>query len=110
MVDPDESTSSSASLGTPPGDGDSNWEYRPIGAPAPRSNDISADINEDFILPSRTRNRRQAHAVAINNLYDLSGYYAAFATNLVPKDHLYRDQLPDEPKNWKQMLKHPHMH
>ena len=109
VVDSDESTSSSASSSGIP-HRDSNWEYRPIGAPAPRFNDISADVNEDLILPSRTRDRRQAHAVAINSLHDLSGYHAAFATNLVPKDHLHRDQLPDEPKNWKQMLKHPHMH
>ena len=28
---------------------------------------------------------------------------------LYQKNHLHRDRLPKEPKNWKQMLKHPHM-
>ena len=61
-------------------------------------------------LPSRTKNRRQAHAATVNNLCDVLGYHATFATELVPKDQLHRDKLPDEPKNWKQVLKHPHRH
>ena len=91
------------------GSGERPWAYRPLGAPAPRSSEISADVDENLILPGRTRNRRQAHAAVVNNLDQHSGYHAAFATNLVPRSHLHRDRLTEEPKNWKQMLKHPHM-
>ena len=110
---PSESTESSGvNTPTPSGSsGNDGWEYRPIGVPAPRSTDISADLNQSLILPSRTRNRQQAHATAISNLADLSGYHAAFAIDLAPKlppKQLHRDNLPEEPKNWRQLLRHPH--
>ena len=87
--------------------GERPWEYRPVGASAPRSIEISANMDENLILPTRTRNRRQAHAAIINHLNQYAGYHAAFAINPVPKDHLHRDRLPEEPKSWKQMLKTP---
>ena len=37
--------------------GERPWEYRLVGAPAPRSIEISADLNENSVLPNRTRNR-----------------------------------------------------
>ena len=88
--------------------GERPWEYRPVGAAAPRSTKISANLNEDNVLPNRTRNRQHAHAVAISQLPSLAGYHAAFATNPVPRIGLHRDRLTEEPKNWKAMLKHPH--
>ncbi len=103
-------TSTAPSTTTPAGNGeDGNWEYRPVGARAPRSQEISAELSEDSILPTRTRNRRQAHAAVLINLDTLSGYHAAFATDhMATRDHLHRDKLLEEPKYWKQMLKHPH--
>ena len=81
--------------------GEKSWEYRPVGAPAPRSIEISADLDPNNALPTRTRNRRQAHAAILNKLDHLAGYHAAFATKLAPKSQIHRDQLPEEPKNWK---------
>ena len=73
----------------------------------PRSIEISADVDQNLVLPNRTRNRRQAHAAIVNHLDQHTGYHAAFATNIVPKSSLHRDRLPEEPKNWKQMLNYP---
>ena len=86
------------------------WEYRLIGPTAPRATDISANLDDALILPTRTRNRQHAHAVALDTVDHYSGYHSAFATNLPPKlkNMQHRDSLPEEPKNWKSMLKHPH--
>ena len=89
--------------------GERRWEYRLVGAPAPRSTEISADVDENLVLPTRTRNRRQAHAAVLSHLNQHVGYHAAFANNPVPKKRLHRDEFPEEPKSWKHMLKHPHM-
>ena len=91
------------------GSGETPLENRPVGAPAPRSNENSADVDPNSVLASRTRNRRQAHAAILNHLEQHAGYHAAFATNTAPRSQLHRDRLLEEPKNWKQMMKHPHM-
>ena len=90
--------------------GERQWEYRPVGAPAPRAAEISADLNDTLIMPTRTRNRQHAHAVALDNIDQHSGYHSAFATNPILKSKIlqHRDNLPEEPKNWKSMLKHPY--
>ena len=103
------SSSSSSSAETPARGRGANWEYQPIESAALRSTGISAGFDENLILPTRTRHRREAHAVAITNLDHLSGYHTAFATDTpTTKDRLHRDQLPEEPKHWKLVLKHPH--
>ena len=86
------------------------WEYRLIGPTAPRATDISANLDDALILPTRTRNRQHAHAVALDTVDHYSGYHSAFATNLPPKlkNMQHRDSLPEEPKNWKSMLKYPY--
>ena len=86
-----------------------SWEYQSASIPAPRTTDISADMSESLILPSRTRNRRQAHAVNLMQIPQLSGFHAAFNADLttdIKRSH--RDGLPPEPKNWTQLLRHPH--
>lgn len=109
--DATHTTSSSTSTSETQGrDGeDGNWEYRPIGAAAPHSQEVSVNFNEGHILPKRTRNRREAHAAALTSLDCLSGHHAAYAPDHITiMDHLHRDKLPKEPKHWKEMLKHPH--
>ena len=81
---------------------------------APRANEISAKPFADLILPEGSkRARRQAHAAVLANLSTLSGYYAGFATGLVKdinqtrSSSLHRDNLPPEPRNLKELRKHP---
>ena len=88
--------------------GSRNWSYQPATTPASRSNKITSQPTSDFILSTRTRNRQQAHAATLNNLGEHAGYHAAFANNTIPKKQIHHDSLPQEPKHWKQMLKHKH--
>ena len=50
------------------------------------------------------------HAVAMTDLHQLSAFYATFhaAMNISPQG-VHQSTLPPPPKNWKQMLVHPHM-
>src|SRR5271167_198511 len=85
-----------------------------MGNTAPRRNDISSDLDASNILnTSRRRNRHTAHAAALQQVGNLSGYHAAFGSALrtitTPTSvRFHRDSLPPEPKSWKQMLVHPH--
>ena len=79
-----------------------------MGALAPRSIELSAAVDESLILPSRTRNHRQAHAAILDHLDHHAGYHTAFATSPGHRSHIHRGHLPEEPKNWKQISKHPH--
>ena len=84
------------------------WTYQPATEPAPRGSDISSGFDEANILPIRTRNRYQAHSLALSKIDQLSGFHSAFAIDHTSYQKLYRDDLPPEPKNWKQLLKHPY--
>jgi hypothetical protein len=76
---------------------------------APRAREISNEMRDENILPTRTRNHRfQAHAIALQETDNLSGYYAAFSTALSAKPRIHQRELPAEPRNWKEMLRHPH--
>ncbi|OCK84570.1 hypothetical protein K432DRAFT_422450 [Lepidopterella palustris CBS 459.81] len=78
---------------------------------ASRAIEISADLNENHILPEGTRRqRRAAHATALANVNELSGFHGAFPIGF-EKEHqlaptaLHRNNLLEERKNWKQRLK-----
>src|SRR6266704_85806 len=81
---------------------------------APCANEISAKPSADLILPEGSKRAScQAHAAVLANLSTLSGYYAGFATGLVKdinqtrSSSLYWDNFPPEPKNLKELRKHP---
>jgi hypothetical protein len=82
---------------------------------APRANEVSAEPSADVVLPEGLKRiRRQAHATVLANLSTLFGYYAGFAIGLVKdidrtrslSSSLYRDNLPPELKNLKELRKH----
>lgn len=80
---------------------------------APRAAEIAASLNESHILPAGSRRNRRAaaHAALLADVENLSGFYAGFATGLEKvraPTAIHRDNLPEEPKTWKQMLKHPY--
>jgi hypothetical protein len=93
--------SSTGSLSPPP---DSPLQGA-IGNSAPRGNEISSQLDESNIL---IRPRRSAHATALLRVNQLSGYHSAFGTALKLRTLKHRDTLPSVPKNWTQMLAHPH--
>ena len=78
------------------------------------TNEISAKPFTNLILPKGSKQaRRQAHTAVLANLSTLSSYYAGFATGLVKdinqtrSSSLHRDNLPPEPRNLKELRKHP---
>ncbi len=85
---------------------------------APRAADISANESEQFILPEGTKRihrRRDAHLAMLAGIDRGSTYLYAFNSMLqlapvpamVSMPLMHRDQLPKEPRNWKEMLRHP---
>ena len=89
-------------------------QTRPRAMLAPR--DINLNISESNIVSeSRQRKpRSQAYTAILEQPQELSGYHAAFTAGMtvtqkpisVPKS--MQHQLPPPPKNWKEMLRHPH--
>ena len=76
---------------------------------------VSADFNEQNILPEgstrKRKPRRQIYAAQLVNTSELSPFYAAFATGLSmaqpsAEKGQHRDTLPAEPKSWKQLQHH----
>ena len=78
--------------------------------PGSRGLEISADFSESNILPTRTRQRHEAHAIALKHTSNLSAYHGALTTaRAIPKIEIcHRNTLPPEPRNWKEMTRHPH--
>jgi len=79
---------------------------------ASRASEISADFTETNILPEGARRhrknaRREAYFAALDDVEELSGYHSAFTAALADSKRPHRDSLPPEPKNWKEMLRHP---
>jgi Reverse transcriptase (RNA-dependent DNA polymerase) len=83
--------------------------------PETSSPPISADFNEQNILPEgstrKRKPRQQIYAAQLATTSELSPFYAAFATGLSMAQPLaekgqHRDTLPAEPKNWKQLKNH----
>ena len=102
---------------------------------APRSNEITASLDTDNILPegvgrSRRSSRKDAYVTSLDQAVQgsMNAFHAAFSayitagtyynkeqkspptvTNTEPSvSHLHRDTLPSEPHSYRQMLKHPH--
>lgn len=102
----------------------------------PRSREISADFDEENILPEgvtrrrRRIDRREAYATALNTSAngELNAFHNAFASafstsvfrisedsssDILPstlkiEERIHRDDLLPEPQSYHQMLKHPH--
>jgi hypothetical protein len=103
----------------------------PTIVPARRHHEITADPSEEDILPegSRRKRRRKLHFNAFNasteeNEDNQNAYHSAFATSLTESTRMYlesperplpypqalrlhRDQLPMEPKHWRDLKGHP---
>ena len=71
---------------------------------------MSKGMDEDLILPTNRRGRlREAHAATLATLHYDSAYHVAFATGITHQQRrLHRTELPAEPSNWQEMLKHNH--
>jgi len=80
---------------------------------APRANEVLADPSADLVLPEGSKRiRRQAYVAVLANIPTLFGYYAGFTIGLVKdinrtRSSLYRDNLLPEPRNLKELKKHP---
>jgi hypothetical protein len=75
--------------------------------------EIIADIDERNIVqgPRRhrpTSRRREAYLAELSKPAELSGFYSAFATGVTYSDRIHSNQLPPEPKNWRNLLTHPY--
>lgn len=85
----------------------------PEATQAVRASEISAELTEENILPEGARRsrkpRKEAYFTALEDTDNLSGYHSAFTAALISGKRPHRDNLPAEPKNWKQMLAHPFM-
>jgi hypothetical protein len=77
----------------------------------------NSDFTEEFIMPEgikRTRKpRKQAYSAAIQRAKDSvdgfsDSYYGAFGAykEAIPPTRFHRDQLPPEPRNWREMQRH----
>ena len=84
------------------------WTYKPSTNQPSRVSEITSDLDTSNIITSsrRTRDRKHAHALNISQLHLQSGFHYAFATGYDRKVH--QNDLPPEPKNWKQLQSHPH--
>jgi len=74
--------------------------------------EITSKIDTANIIEgSRTRSRRAAHLTELNcPPQDLLGYRSAFTTAMhlgKGEMRLHRDQLPEPPSSWKEMMEHP---
>jgi hypothetical protein len=86
--------------------------------PAPRSNEVSADLNPDLILSApRNRKRKEAYYTALETLPKLPGYFSAFAHGITHKPELWNEEviwhrtdLPKPPETWAQMNRLPEPH
>jgi hypothetical protein len=88
--------------------------YRRFGEIAPR--DISASLSQDNIIEG-TRTRKRVHFAGTATVRDCDpedyheGILLAFAAGINPPQAYqrpYRDDLPPEPDNWNELMKHPH--
>jgi hypothetical protein len=105
---------------TPTPDPDPQPQVSRDSEPGPRcpTKEIRGDVDESNIIEgTRVRKpsarRREAHLISVEKAAtDLTGFLVAFPAGLEPtKEPLkrfHRNDLPPEPKNWRQMVKHPH--
>ena len=71
---------------------------------------LAKGMDEDLILPTNRRSKlREAHVATLATLHYNSAYHVAFATGIAYQQRrLHRTELPAEPSNWQEMLKHDH--
>ena len=62
-------------------------------------------MSEDLILTNRRRHHRQVYLSALQEPEKLQAYSAAFASGL---KRPHRNQLPSEPRSWKELQRHSH--
>jgi hypothetical protein len=67
-------------------------------------------IDEDLILPSNRQSQLcEAHAATLATLYYNSAYHAVFTTGITHQQRrLHQTELPAEPSNWQEILRHDH--
>ena len=70
-----------------------------------KNNEVSADMSEDLILTNRRRRRQRVYLSALQELERLQAFSSAFTSGL---KRPHRNQLPPEPRSWKELLRHPH--
>ena len=81
-------------------------------APTPTApRDIRGNVSEENILAGKRQRipKRQAYAVELSSIRQLSGFHSAFATAAsFHQAKIHRTELPPPPKGWKDLLYHPH--
>jgi hypothetical protein len=90
--------------------------YREHGTKAPR--DINADLSTDNIIQGTRVRRKKVHFAAASEEHPVEdadesndGVLLAFTAAIStpgPHRRLHRDDLPKEPRNWKELVRHPH--
>jgi hypothetical protein len=73
--------------------------------PGYKNNEVSADVSEDLILMDRRRRRQRVYLSALQEPERLQAFSSAFASDLKCS---HRNQLPPEPRSWKELQRHPH--
>jgi transposase InsO family protein len=80
--------------------------------PPPRR-EITSDVDTRNIITGPrqrrpTSRRREAYVTDLNMTEEAPGFFAAFSTGVLDTTlQPHRDEVPPEPENWKDMLKHP---
>jgi hypothetical protein len=106
-----DSIISDASEGTPMGDQSgipSTETTHSDRKPGHKNSEISSDISENLIITTqRTRKlpRRYAYLTTLQKPEKLQAYLAAFASGLARP---HRNQLPPEPRSWRELQRHPY--
>jgi hypothetical protein len=53
--------------------------------------------------------RARKPTAKVSQLYAVTAFQQAFSVGAFPQDpNLYRDKLPPPPRNWYELLRHPH--
>jgi hypothetical protein len=73
--------------------------------PGYKNNEVSADVSEDLILTDRRRRCQRVYLSALQEPERLQAFSSAFASGL---KRPHRNQLPSEPRSWKELQRHPH--
>jgi hypothetical protein len=89
---------------------DSNITGSASGAKGVPTTGLAKGMDTDLILQKGRRSQlSEAHAVSLANLHYNSAYHVAFATGIKHQQRrLHRTELPSEPSNWQEMLRHDH--
>jgi hypothetical protein len=75
------------------------------------SKEIVGDVGDPRNIasgPRRPRQRREAYLAELATPENFPGFFSAFSAGIVHSRRIHRDDLPPPPKNWKELLTHPH--